>query len=417
MYCSECGAKLKKNAAFCGECGTKVEKESEEREEKQTPKKTKTVNSKKPISKKKKILIGVIVLVVVALIGGYCFLNNRFGPEGVATEYLEAMISNDAGRIYDSLGLTGDTTFTSEEEFKKVFEKSYNAFDDVLNYKLVNVSYNESKLSANVEFQIASENSEEDTVTIRVIKNSKKKFLIFDSWQVANVSDSLVVKDYQISVPKGSTVQVNEISLDSKYLNSEKSTNELDVYVIPQIFEASASIKINLPYGIEVTDEMDVSSYNTTYEADITLEDLNDETVTKLQDQMKSDINALYANLIAKKDWNAVKESYSYGDASLINLQEEYQDLYEELVSDSDKTLKKFDVTSLTLTKVALDDGKLKVTARYNYTYTIDYKNYNDEVKTKEGKSSSSTTITYDYIENAFKMNNISGTVDYFSTW
>ena len=172
-----------------------------------------------------------------------------------------------------------------------------------------------------------------------------------------------------------------------------------------------------MPYGIEVTDEMDVSSYNTTYEADITLEDLNDETVTKLQDQMKSDINALYANLIAKKDWNAVKESYSYGDASLINLQEEYQDLYEELVSDSDKTLKKFDVTSLTLTKVALDDGKLKVTARYNYTYTIDYKNYNDEVKTKEGKSSSSTTITYDYIENAFKMNNISGTVDYFSTW
>ena len=198
MYCSECGAKLKKNAEFCGECGTKVEKESEEREEKQTPKKTKTVNSKKPISKKKKILIGVIVLVVVALIGGYCFLNNRFGPEGVATEYLEAMISNDAGRIYDSLGLTGDTTFTSEEEFKKVFEESYNAFDDVLNYKLVNVSYNESKLSANVEFQIASENSEEDTVTIRVIKNSKKKFLIFDSWQVANVSDSLVVKDYQI---------------------------------------------------------------------------------------------------------------------------------------------------------------------------------------------------------------------------
>ena len=37
--------------------------------------------------------------------------------------------------------------------------------------------------------------------------------------------------------------------------------------------------------------------------------------------------------------------------------------------------------------------------------------------ESKEGKSSSSTTITYDYIENAFKMNNISGTVDYFSTW
>lgn len=416
MYCSECGAKLKKNAAFCGECGTKVKKESEEIKEKQTSK-AKNEKPKKTISKKQKILIGVIVVVALVLIGGYCFLNNRFGPEGVATEYLKAMISNDASRIYDSLGLTGDTTFTSKETFEKIFAESSNAFDDVLNYKLIDISYNESKLSANVKFQVASENSDEDTVTIRVIKNSKKKFLIFDSWQVANVSDSLVVKDYQISVPKGSTVQVNDVSLDSKYLNADKSTDELDVYVLPQIFESDASIKINLPYGIEVTDEMNVSSYNTTYKANITLKDLNDETVTKLQDQIKSDINALYANLIAKKDWNAVKESYSYGDASLINLQDEYTDLYEEIVTDEDKTLKKFDVSSVTLTKVTLDDGSLKVTAKYNYNYTIDYKNYNDEVKTKEGKSSSSTTITYDYLENAFKINNISGTVDYFSTW
>ena len=416
MYCSECGAKLKKNAAFCGECGTKVKKESEEIKEKQTSK-VKNEKPKKTISKKQKILIGVIVVVALVLIGGYCFLNNRFGPEGVATEYLKAMISNDASRIYDSLGLTGDTTFTSKETFEKIFAESSNAFDDVLNYKLIDISYNESKLSANVKFQVASENSDEDTVTIRVIKNSKKKFLIFDSWQVSNVSDSLVVKDYQISVPKGSTVQVNDVSLDSKYLNADKSTDELDVYVLPQIFESDASIKINLPYGIEVTDEMNVSSYNTTYKANITLNDLNDETVTKLQDQIKSDINALYANLIAKKDWNAVKESYSYGDASLINLQDEYTDLYEEIVKDEDKTLKKFDVSSVTLTKVTLDDGSLKVTAKYNYNYTIDYKNYNDEVKTKEGKSSSSTTITYDYLENTFKINNISGTVDYFSTW
>ena len=416
MYCREWWTKLKKNAAFCGECGTKVKKESEEIKEKQTSK-VKNEKPKKTISKKQKILIGVIVVVALVLIGGYCFLNNRFGPEGVATEYLKAMISNDASRIYDSLGLTGDTTFTSKETFEKIFAESSNAFDDVLNYKLIDISYNESKLSANVKFQVASENSDEDTVTIRVIKNSKKKFLIFDSWQVANVSDSLVVKDYQISVPKGSTVQVNDVSLDSKYLNADKSTDELDVYVLPQIFESDASIKINLPYGIEVTDEMNVSSYNTTYKANITLNDLNDETVTKLQDQIKSDINALYANLIAKKDWNAVKESYSYGDASLINLQDEYTDLYEEIVTDEDKTLKKFDVSSVTLTKVTLDDGSLKVTAKYNYNYTIDYKNYNDEVKTKEGKSSSSTTITYDYLENTFKINNISGTVDYFSTW
>ena len=263
------------------------------------------------------------------------------------------------------------------------------------------MEYNEGKLTANVEFQIASEGSEEDTITIRVIKNSQKKFLIFDSWQVSNVSNSLLVKDYQITVPKNSTVTVNDIALESKYLNNDKSTEELDVYVIPQIFVGTTTIKTVLPCGIEETSEQNISSYNTSYKADVSLESLTDEMKTTLEEQVKKDLTTLYANIIAKKDWNSIKESYNYANADLKNLEQEYEDLYEELVTDSDVTLKAFEVTDVNITDVSLNDNQLEISAKFTYKYTVDYQNFNNETKTKEGNSSYTTSITYDYTDNA----------------
>lgn len=414
MYCGECGAKLKKNAEFCGECGAKVhQKEEEEKKPKKVVKKT----ERKPMSKKKKAIIITVVVLVVAVIGSYWFLSKRFGPEGVATEYLEAMISNDADRIYNALNLSGDTTFATKEAFEKVFDSLHNGYDDVVNYKVIDVEYNEGKLTANVEFQIASEGSEEDTITIRVIKNSQKKFLIFDSWQVSNVSNSLLVKDYQITVPKNSTVTVNDIALESKYLNNDKSTEELDVYVIPQIFVGTTTIKTVLPCGIEETSEQNISSYNTSYKADVSLESLTDEMKTTLEEQVKKDLTTLYANIIAKKDWNSIKESYNYANADLKNLEQEYEDLYEELVTDSDVTLKAFEVTDVNITDFSLNDNQLEISAKFTYKYTVDYQNFNNETKTKEGNSSYTTSISYNYVDNAYKINDIYGTVTYFSTW
>ena len=410
MYCGECGAKLKKNAEYCGECGAKVYHKEEE------AKKVQKIE-RKPMSKKTKIIISVIAVLIVVIGGSYLFLSKRFGPEGVATEYLEAMISNDAERIYNALNLTGDTTFATKESFEKIFANTSNYFDDVVNYKVIDIEYNESKLTANVKFQIASEDSDEDTATIRVIKNSQKKFFIFDSWQVSNVSNSLLVKDYQITVPKKSKVTVNDIELDSKYLNNDKSTDELDVYVIPQIFAGSATIKTALPFGIEEVYEADISSYNTSYRADISLDSISDEMTTTLKEQMKNDLNTLYANIIAKKEWNTVKESYTYQDANLKDLEEEYKELYEELITDSDITLKAFEITDVSMTDMDLDGNKLEITAKFKYKYTIDYPSVSGETKTKEGNSSATMGITYDYVDNTFKINDIYGTVTYFSTW
>ncbi len=417
MFCGECGAKIKKNADFCSECGAKVTKKKDDEEEI-----VEEAKPRKPMSKGKKIGLIALLIVVVAGIVGFNMLSEKFGPEGVAKEYIEALKSNDVDKIYDTLNLDGDTTFVSKDAFKEVFDTNDNKYASITNYTVSEVTYSDGNLQATVKVKFTTkDSSSEDTININLLKKDSKKLLLFDDWEVSSNSASKlgvsIVSDYQIKVPKNATVSLNDTKLDSKYLSSDKSTSELDTYVIPQIFESTVTIKTTLESGIEITGEEDISSYNSSYTASVSLNALSDDMTTKLQEQVKSDLTTLYKNIMDKKDWATVKESYSYNNVNLSDLQDEYVDLYEDIAENENKTLTKFEVTNVTLTSVKLNsNGKLVVSAKYSYSYTIDYKS-GDTTKTHEGKSSSSTTITYDYFENAYKMYNIDGTVSYFSTW
>lgn len=420
MFCGECGAKLKKNARFCGECGAKVSEASEKQEEKPTKVVHKT--EKKPMSTSKKVLIIVVLLLIVGGIIGYNVMASKLGPEGVAKSYIEALKTNNAGEIYESLGLDGDTTFASKEMFQSIFENDENNLSNITNYTISDVIYSDGNLAATVQFKVTrKDSSEEETVNVNVVKKSDKKFLIFDEWEVTKDSVSALgvdlVENYQVRVPKNAKVTINDIELEQKYLNADYSDEEEDVYVIPQIFEMTATIKTTLENGLEITDEEEISSYDVAYTAEVSLENLSEDTRNKLKEQMTNDINKMYENIIAKKNWDAVKDSYNYEGADLKDLQEEYNSLYERIVENATNTLTKFNVTDLTVSRVRLNDGgQLEVTAKFDYDYTISYDS-NDQTQTKEDDSSNTTTITYDYKDNSYKIIDISGTVKYFSRY
>ena len=327
MFCGECGAKLKKNARFCGECGAKVSEASEKQEEKPTKVVHKT--EKKPMSTSKKVLIIVVLLLIVGGIIGYNVMASKLGPEGVAKSYIEALKTNNAGEIYESLGLDGDTTFASKEMFQFIFENDENNLSNITNYTISDVIYSDGNLAATVQFKVTrKDSSEEETVNVNVVKKSDKKFLIFDEWEVTKDSVSALgvdlVENYQVRVPKNAKVTINDIELEQKYLNADYSDEEEDVYVIPQIFEMTATIKKTLENGLEITDEEEISSYDVAYTAEVSLENLSEDTRNKLKEQMTNDINKMYENIIAKKNWDAVKDSYNYDGADLKDLQEEY---------------------------------------------------------------------------------------------
>jgi len=417
MYCGECGAKLEKDATFCSECGAKVEPlAKKETSKKEVAVKQSTPRSpKKPMSKAKKITLAICAVIIIALFLGYNHLSEKFGPKGVAKEYVEAVMNKDSNALYGYLNIEGDKTFVSKEKFKKVMEGS-NSTQEITNYRIDEVTYGDGKLSARVKISYTVKDAQsEGTEIVYLTKGKKKKYMIFDTWELKEDFGSVLVKDYDIKVPKGSKVTIEKTELGEKYLNKKDSSKGWDVYTIPQIFKAEVTIKTIIA-GFEVTDKVTPSSLN--YTASLDLDSLSSENVEKLENQVKTDITTLYQNLIEKKNWDVVKDSYNFKGADLDDLEEEYQDLYESVAENSSRTLKTFEISSVKISTLSSEeDGLIRVGVRFNYNYTVDYKRYDDSIEEKNGKNNSNSTLYYRYSDGALKLVDASYLVSYFSVY
>ena len=382
MYCGECGAKLEKDATFCSECGAKVEQTKEKKPPKETPAKQVTqVTPRKPMSKAKKTMLVVCAVVVVVLILGYNHLNEKFGPKGVAKDYIEAVMNKDSNTLYEYLNIEGDKTFTSKEKFKEVMESSKST-QEITNYKIDDVTYGDGKLSARVKISYTVKGAQsESTEIVYLTKGKKKKYLIFDTWELKEDFGSILVKDYDVKVPKGSKVTVEKTELGEKYLNKKDSSKTWDVYTIPQIFSTEVTIKTEIA-GFKVTNKVTPSILN--YTASLDLDSLSKEDVEKLENQVTTDITTLYQNFIEKKNWDAVKDSYNFKGADLEDLEDAYGSLYESVAENSSKTLKTFEVSSMKANSLSSeDDGLIHVGIKFNYNYTIDYTKYDGSIEEK----------------------------------
>lgn len=415
MYCSECGAKLKKDAFFCGECGTKVDL-----------KKTKDAPQKvrQPMTKEKKTALIIFIVLLCVFLGAYKYTCFILGPSGITDRYMASLKKNSLEDIYNSLSIEGDTTFTTLEEFKKVYNEEENSFKDIKSYDLENVIYSDDNKTATVRINVKKENGDEKTLLATLNKSDKKKYFFFDDWKVESLTNNgysitgvEILKDFEIKVPKNSKLNINGIDADPKFIESDSYEEGLDVYVIPNLFVSTIHIKTTLPNQMVIEDDKALTNYSNQYEVQVSLNNLMDDMVTTLKEEVKKDISNLYENIIGKKNWDSIKENYIYNNVNLSALEEDYMDLYNALTNE-ELTLKKFDVTSVTLSNVKLsDEGKLVITAKYNYDYMVNYKNFMGDQKEKEGQSSYTSTLTYDYYDNAYKLNEVYNMVNRFSTW
>ena len=211
MYCGECGAKLEKDAIFCSECGSKVEKfkkKTPANETEITPVAQKP--PRKSMSKAKKITLTICAVIIIALFFGYNYLSEKFGPKGVAKEYVEAVMNNDSNALYGYLNIDGDKTFVSKEKFREVIE-SNDSTQEITNYRIDGVTYGDGKLSARVKISYTVKGVQsEGTEIVYLTKGKKKKYMIFNTWELKEDFGSILVKDYDIKVPKGSKVIIDK---------------------------------------------------------------------------------------------------------------------------------------------------------------------------------------------------------------
>jgi hypothetical protein len=414
MFCGECGTKNKKGDAFCKECGSKLESV-----EVTTNKTKKEVSNapKKPMAKSTKIIIGVVAVVVAALVALFIILGNITNPKNVAKEYIQAVVNKDGNKLYSYLSIEGDSTFVSKNVFNNYIKEKIKD-DAVTNYKITEVEYSTGKLQATVRFTYTTKNSSsESNGKVSLTKDKSKKYVFFDNWKISDSINTTVVKDYTLKVTKGSKLTFGGINVDKKYLNSSKSSNEYDVYVLPQVFGYETVVKAVLPSGLEIEEKVTPSTYYSTHTVSFDEDTLTDAAKNKIIEVAKKDLNTIYTSAIAKKSFADIKSNFDVKGIDLTKFEQSYNNFVIEFGNESN-ILTSFTVTNASIYDIDLDsNGYLEVEFKVNYDYAIKYTDYSNHEKAHSDSDYDYMTVTLTYKNGTYYLVNINELETYFSRY
>lgn len=406
MFCGECGTKNKKGAQFCENCGKKM------KVEKTTTKET-VVKEKQPMSKKTKTTIAIISAVAVVIIGLCIFLGTLTSPKNIAEKLFKATTTYDFDTVYGFLDVE-KSDFTTKEMFKNIMSKEVEGEDkpEVINYTVSNPVLSADQMTATVTITyLLKDSSDSNTFDVKLVKAKDKKWLFFDNWKVV-MNGMNIAKNYEIQVAKSSKVTVEGIEIGEQYLDKDSSTEQMDVYKMPAMFEANYNVKIELPMGITKEDKMRVrdESY---YKYRLSVSDLTEADKSKLTSISKTNLETLYNGVKDQKSFDDIKSSFNYEGADLSKLKNDY----ETLVKNIGTSLTSIDFTEVTLSDISIkSDGNIELYLKAKYNYTISYQS-GDETKTHDSNDYDYLYLTYSYINGEYKLVDTSSLNTYFSRY
>lgn len=308
MFCPKCGKKNAEGAKFCEFCGAEIKSEE------------KVVLPKKPrkkLNKKHIIIIAVAIILVLLFVIVGVILSNSFKPSKVASEYFLALVDDDSDKVYDFINIPKNE-FTTKEVFEKV-NKEDDSDLDLVNWEVVSEEVSSDGLSAQVEISYTLEGRQTPlSTTIYLVKDSKNKFLIFDNWKISEGS-SLVRENYKIKTFKDSTLKLEGIDVDKKYLE-ENDDDTYDTYVIPALFKGEYNAEITLENGLKASSKIEVNNSNFSFENF----ELSDKDSADLESAITSNLGKLYEYALDDKSFDDIKADYEYDGADLGDLEDAY---------------------------------------------------------------------------------------------
>lgn len=376
MFCGECGTKNKKGAQFCEECGAKLKQENKKTEEKET----KTVQQQSTKTSSQGKLIAIIAsCFVVFLIVVFSVISAQLKPEAIVKKYMKARTTDDYKTLYkyEVNVENGDKTFTSLEVYKN--SNDISKYKKITNYQVGKAEYDLGKLTSKVKVNYTEEGSNDSKeIEIKFKKSNKKAFLFFDKWIIAgSYDDSTVIKDYKITVPKGSKVVYGGIKVSKKYLSKKDSTSTNDVYVLSQVLSIKTPIKVTLKNGIESESTTTPYTYSSGYKFYLTSDSVSEKIKNKINKQAINDINDLYVGVINKTEFSKLKNK-NFDK----KLEKDYTDYSKKLESLSYK-LKTLEITKSEITRLSSNsDGTIKFVIYCSYKYQLDAENSRERTNT-----------------------------------
>lgn len=421
MFCGECGTKNEKNAQFCENCGSKlvVEKSVAQKTNSASSQKKPTNESfsmkLKQMPKKKKILLGVVVAIILILIVSYTIISNKLSPRAIAKDYFLAVTNVDTDKLYQYMDIE-KSEFTNKDIFVKLATRDMDEDDKVkvANYKIGNVEKSNDGLTATVSISYVLEGEDDpDTVKVTMVKQKSKKYLFFDDWRISNnMAVMSTKKDYQIKVLKDTKLTIEGIEVNKKYIDKDLSNETYDVYKMPAMFTEKYEMKLALPLGFEVEDTVNVSSYSN-YTFKFSEKNLPENLKKQMMETTKSGLQTLYNGAKDQKSFDEIKQVFANENVDLSDLQETYTSLSNSL---SNSGLNAIEFTEVTLSDLDLTEDGYRASVKTKYKYTISYTSLG-ETKTHDSSSSDTMYIYYTFVDNEFKIIDASSLNTYFSRY
>lgn len=393
MFCPKCGKKNIEGAKFCEFCGAEIKSEE------------KVVLPKKPrkkLNKKHIIIIAVAIILVLLFVIVGVILSNSFKPSKVASEYFLALVDDDSDKVYDFINIPKNE-FTTKEVFEKV-NKEDDSDLDLVNWEVVSEEVSSDGLSAQVEINYTVEGRQTPlSTTIYLVKDSKNKLLIFDNWKISEGS-SLVRENYKIKTFKDSTLKLEGIDVDKKYLE-ENDDDTYDTYVIPALFKGEYNAEITLKNGLKASSKIEVNNSNFSFENF----ELSDKDSDDLESTITSNLGKLYEYALDDKSFDDIKADYEYDGADLGDLEDAYKQF---LLFIKSSGLRKYELNDINVEKITVTEkGYIYVTVVADYDYAAKAYLSDDDIE----KSDEDTCyLTFDY-KDGFKLVDMSSLATTFS--
>lgn len=388
MFCENCGAEVKKEEQFCEKCGTQVEKKN-----------------RKPMTKKQKIIGGIVLGVLIVLGTSYTWVKHQLSPEEIAKNYFLATMNRDVDKLYSYMNVN-DSEFITKELFEGALENNSSVQKTELkNYTVGDANIGGNGLYANVGISYLKEGDDEPyTFRVELVKNEGKKYLFFDDWRVAINEKSLVkvVNDYKIKTLKGSILTMGGVEVDKKYIDVNASNEVYDVYNMPAIFASSYTLKVALPFGFEVERIVRVSS-NSSYTIELDEKEIPDNVKEQMKETVKNGLQTLYDGAIAQKSFEEIKSAFEYEGANLDGLKSKYENLKERLATSS---LQGIQFTEVNLRYIRNEKDAVEVGIEAKYTYST--------TRRENNQSTMYMKVSYTIGEQAFKIKSVSDLDTYF---
>lgn len=377
MFCEKCGAKNDVKAKFCEECGVALKK----------PKKKVEIK----ITKKMGIIIASVVVALIILISGFLLVKNSLSPEKEALKYFEAVMNQDADKLYKYVDVK-NSGLTSKKVFKEIVSLDKEDKEELVNYEVTKTDkIGDLYMTITIEY-VTKDSTRTREARISFVKEKNKKYFLFDDWTI-QTNEVRTVSDTKLKVLAGSKVAIAGVELKKSDLNDKDSNKSFDVYDLPTMFKTKYPVKVSLPLGFDIETTITPSSYTKVETIEIDEENLTSKAKKELETAIKNNLKTIYDSAIAKKSFNDIKSNFENKNIDLKGLEKSYTG-FEKSLNDRTRKLtnikfNEVEIRDLDITK----DGQLEIYFKTSYDYTIKYKNGTEE------KTETDDSYTYAYMD------------------